>query len=326
MRPRRSFSESRKGNQGESPKDSAQTMPQAPPIFDDDSPEESKREHLLQCASELPFVREATANVNATHCHLGDGPSKAFLEIFAGSARLTAACLDQGMLAYGIDHIRYKHARGPVISLDLTSLEHQEILLRWIASGVVGAVALAPPCGTASRAREIPGGPPPLRTDNYPDGLPGLSGISASRVASANSLYAFCARVVQAAEQQGLPWVIENPTNSLFWSTSFWASVASLEHIVADLQACAFGGSRPKWTRLVGNFTQLQALARSCPGCVAHAPWGRRVDGSWSTAEEAAYGFGLALSNGGKKDTLHFPFNRAIRENAQIQSKAKLPF
>ena len=141
---------------------------------------------------------------------------------------------------------------------------------------------------------------------------------------------------VQAAEQQGLPWVIENPTNSLFWSTSFWASVASLEHIVADLQACAFGGSRPKWTRLVGNFTQLQALARSCPGCVAHAPWGRRVDGSWSTAEKTAYPVGLctewasALRSAMEERKIpcisHSMLNRAIRENAQIQSKARLPF
>ena len=39
-------------------------------------------------------------------------------------------------------------------------------------------------------------------------------------------------------------------------------------------------------------------------------------------------GLGLALSNGGKKDTMHFPFDAecALRENAQIQSKAKLPF
>ena len=107
------------------------------------------RRHPFLTMTVLRRARGSTS-YDATHCHLGDGPSKAFLEIFAGSACLTAACLDQGMLAYAIDHIRYKHARGPVISLDLTSLEHQEILLRWIASGVVGAVALAPPCGTAS--------------------------------------------------------------------------------------------------------------------------------------------------------------------------------
>ena len=123
---------------------------------------------------------------------MGDGPSRAFLEIFAGSARLTAACLDQG-----------KKKQLPV--------------------------------------QDIPGGPPPLRSDTYPDGMPGLFGVNASRVLSANSLYAFSARVIQAAEKAGLPWVLENPTNSLFWSTFFWASVGNLDHVVADLQACAFG-------------------------------------------------------------------------------------
>ena len=41
------------------------------------------------------------------------------------------------------------------------------------------------------------------------------------------------------------------------------------------------------------KFQPASTLARTCPGCVVHAPWGRRADGSWSTADEAAYPVGL---------------------------------
>ena len=56
------------------------------------------------------------------------------------------------------------------------------------------------------------GGPPPLRSDTYSDGILGLVGVNESRVSSANSLYAFSAKVIQAAEKAGLLWVLENPT------------------------------------------------------------------------------------------------------------------
>ena len=87
------------------------------------------------------------------------------------------------MLACGVDHIRHKHAKGPDVSLDLASHEHQEILLAWISSGAVAAVAIAPPCGTASRAREIPqhGGPQPLRSHEQRSRRPSTSLRTATR-------------------------------------------------------------------------------------------------------------------------------------------------
>ena len=89
-------------------------------------------------------------------------------ELFAGSARLTSAILRQGAMAYGVDHVRYKHAEGPVLELDLAKPTHQQLVMQWLSTGKVAAVHLGPPCGTASRAREIVRSwwdPAPLRSD-----------------------------------------------------------------------------------------------------------------------------------------------------------------
>ena len=69
-----------------------------------------------------------------------------------------------------------------------------------------------------------------------------------------------------------------------------------------DFQHCAFGGCRPKWTRLHHNHPTFQSLHRLCPGahCARHhLPWGRSADGSFATAQETAYPQPLASSIAG---------------------------
>ena len=58
---------------------------------------------------------------------------------------------------------------------------------------MVKVTSWAPPCATASRAREIRRrsgpDPKPLRTNTHPEGIPSLEGLDAARVESANKLY-----------------------------------------------------------------------------------------------------------------------------------------
>ena len=79
------------------------------------------------------------------------------LDLFCGTAGVAAAFKACGGEALGIDHIIDKRrVKGPVSKIDLTKQESQDTVLGWLKSGKVDAVMLAPPCGTASRAREIP--------------------------------------------------------------------------------------------------------------------------------------------------------------------------
>ena len=65
------------------------------------------------------------------------------------------------------------------------------------------------------------------------------------------------------------------------------------------LQNCAYGGPRPKYTRVAHNHHTFFSLARLCPGedCAKdHLPWGRAASGRWATAEEVAYPTDLAVA------------------------------
>eukprot|EP00972_Heterocapsa_arctica_P056863 8392592-Heterocapsa_arctica.AAC.1 len=82
-------------------------------------------------------------------------------------------------------------------------------------------VHFAPPCGTCSRAREIPvrggSGPPPLRSAAHPAGLPSLRDVDLDKVLAANPLYEAVSSVVLDELAQGhaeVTWSVENPTNS----------------------------------------------------------------------------------------------------------------
>ena len=96
------------------------------------------------------------------------------LELCAGAAGLSAALKEVGFDAVAFDHKRIPGAK--------TTIQ--------VAPRCVGCFA-APVCGTASRAREIASvsGPPPLRSEEEPDGLADLSPSDQLRVQKANALY-----------------------------------------------------------------------------------------------------------------------------------------
>ena len=144
---------------------------------------------------------------------------------------------------------------------------------------------------TCSAARGIPvgrsPGPPVLRTCEQPWGLPNLRPSDALKVEMANALYKRLCAFLHECSTLGLPWVVENPTNSL-WQLPCFQAIAE-GNTFAHCEACAFGSSRRKKTSFLSNFSAISRMARLCPGCVTHAPWGADAEGRFHTAEEAAY-------------------------------------
>ena len=105
--------------------------------------------------------------------------------------------------------------------LDLTLESDQSVLLELISIHRPFLVWLAPPCGTASLAKNIPifdsQGRPfsrPLRSAEFPDGIPDLQDIDLDRVLASNTLYELCEKVCALCDLLNLRWIIENPFDS----------------------------------------------------------------------------------------------------------------
>ncbi|CAE7304283.1 unnamed protein product [Symbiodinium sp. CCMP2592] len=133
---------------------------------------------------------------------------------------LSAAFIRLGGDALGVDRVvRSRTVRAPAVKLDLTRADHQALIKQEVQRADV--VWLAPPCGTGSRARDIPLpthlpadaslSAKPLRSAAHPEGLPDLAGTDARRVRSANQLYAFSSEILELCVHLGKVCVVENP-------------------------------------------------------------------------------------------------------------------
>ena len=90
------------------------------------------------------------------------------LELFSGTCRLT-----QALRRHGLSVLAWDISLGP--EYDLLKRSKRMLILGWFRSGFIACVRLGTPCGTFSRIRDRPNGPPGLRSDSYPVGLPQLT-------------------------------------------------------------------------------------------------------------------------------------------------------
>ena len=214
-----------------------------------------------------------------------------------------------GFAVLSIDHVS-DSALVPIVALDLTNSSGQAILWDILAAPNLLGVHMGLPCGTASLAREKPvsrelqaqgaPNPPPLRSAEWPLGLPHLSQYHQAKVISANRLYALAIEVLLYCVINDLVVSIENPANSWLWAALVQLSLQhsedaaraynSLEKVI--FHACCHGSTRRKATGWLGTQHVYSALAATCKGDHQHEPWGVRwASGSWQfdTSAEAAY-------------------------------------
>ena len=98
---------------------------------------------------------------------------------------------DSGFEQLAIDHKANRfHSFVTVCNVELSTQHGWAFLFHILEHYNVVFVHAAPPCGTCSRAREIPlgpgGGPKQLRSHAHPLGLPSLTGRDLERVQLAN--------------------------------------------------------------------------------------------------------------------------------------------
>ena len=254
-----------------------------------------EKDQLFDLGFWLP-LSESVANTGsapATRAKAKAAPpnkQKFALEVCCGTAGLTAEIRKQGLpCSFGIDHVIKAGSKAPIKKIDITVPGSQELVKSWITNGQCCYLHLGIPCGTSSRAREIPGRPPPLRSESSPEGLAGLQPHDAERVKQANSVCSFACSLILLCAQFAVEWSLEQPHSSLFWRTTWWQTV--LQHIkpfFVFFANCMHGGARPKRTCLATSVPTLVALSQECDNQHTHLPWGKCGLG-WSTAAEVEY-------------------------------------
>ena len=208
------------------------------------------------------------------------------LELFAGTARLTKSMKQKGFQAMAFDKSSKRAEGQTVLEADLSNKDEVESLVSFIQlkANQIAFIHLAPPCGTASRARgkRLPflrrhgiKEPQPLRSDDFPDCFSWLQGSDKLRTEMANLLYEHTVEIVQAAIELGIAVCIENPSNSIMWKTS---PFVHLFHKFQQLKCihfhnCAHGGTRDKKTCFVTDVSWFDSLQVFCNKQHTHAPW-----------------------------------------------------
>lgn len=166
------------------------------------------------------------------------------IELFSGTATLCSVAKQFGMEnSLALDKIRKRGSKTTIFIFDITKPDHRELLMHWLESPLVCWVHMAPVCGTCSRAREIDnGGPPPLRSVDFPMGLPNLEPDERCRVEKANELYIWACFFARICYTRGILVTLENPSSSLFWLTKpFQDLLNEVELSYTNYQMCMFG-------------------------------------------------------------------------------------
>ena len=139
------------------------------------------------------------------------------VEIFAGTGGITAWLTKVGMTSsFGIDSMKFKHTKVPIVVLDLLTAEGKRLLWQYLNNNRVIGAWMAPPCGTSSKARKIAnGGPRPHRSDAEPDGLCGLGSNDRLRVDTPNAVYRLTTKIINFCFCEGLFFFVENLFSSI---------------------------------------------------------------------------------------------------------------
>ena len=195
----------------------------------------------------------------------------------------------------------HKPQKGtPVFQIDISKKADRKILEDILSTDCILYCHFAPPCGTASAARQIKPGPPPLRSVRFPMGFKHLKGINKQRVIAANFLYRWTKKMIVRLERAGAAWSVENPASSLMWLTDpFVELINEIPSLIAfSFHTCMFQAKRKKDTAIWTSIKELRShLERKCDGQHEHLAWGKseKHDG-FATADECAYNENMCAS------------------------------
>ena len=201
-----------------------------------------------------------------------------FLEIFAGSAPLSAAMRSTGLQVMAVDKSRARQTSAAIMLLDITKPCDQDVLIDVVCHANIGAAHFRCPSDTVVSSDKDG---LDFRSSSNLFGLPSLTSSDRFRVEVANQLYAFVLVLLTILHARGVLLSLDNPSASFLWSI-FESLVRQCmnEHAVKawqsleanNFQMCMFGPSDNRWTQWRGTREVFQPLRKSCSGQHAHTP------------------------------------------------------
>ena len=154
----------------------------------------------------------------------------------------------------------------------------------------VALISGAMSCATKSRAREQAPGPPPLRSEEAPRGLPTLTGSDLARVQADNFSSDYLLALQHWARFHRIACLRENPLRSLHWHDPVEVFVHEAhEWYDMDYDACVFLGARRKGQRIRHSIPELQQLPSLRCGHIHAVDEWKRTGAEFPTFSEAEY-------------------------------------
>ena len=170
---------------------------------------------------------------------------------------------------YGFEVRSYDVADG--ISGDISDDSIWNPLAAEISAGRFCGVFASPPCSTFSRARSLPGGPPPLRGPNGGEryGLASNTPKDKERVREANLLAERCSFAIRTIGTYEKFAVIEQPRcfpglAHMYHFDSFLETLKANCFTITNGVQCPFGATAPKATSWLSTGINLNSMPAKC--------------------------------------------------------------
>lgn len=181
-----------------------------------------------------------------------------FMEVFAGSARLSHA-----MHLRGYHILAWDVVYGA--AYDIACRKNRSLIRGWLSSGVVLAIHFGTPCNAWSRIRGVGIGPPAIRSDDMVMGLANLSDKSQATIEMGNLTMIFTIQCLILCDRLYIPGSFENGARTRIWIAPHVVSFCKRRNVRSvTTDYCQWGEKWMKSTTFCGVHVDFQLIARRC--------------------------------------------------------------